>query len=100
MWTRTNSRTATQNAFRHFRDHGADFGARNAVDYVTQAQQFFRSPPAGRLTRVRANGDVVRYNPNTNTFGVMNASGAPRTFSKPDPSVHGYRTNLDYFNAQ
>jgi hypothetical protein len=30
----------------------------------------------------------------------MDASGAPRTFFKPDPAVHGYPTNLDYFNAQ
>jgi pyocin large subunit-like protein len=100
MWTATKNKSAAQNAFRHFRDHGADFGVENAVDYVKQAQQFLRSPPPGTLTRLRPNGDVVRYNPGTNTFGVMDASGAPRTLYKPDPSVHGYPSNLDYFNAQ
>jgi hypothetical protein len=100
MWTATKSKTAAQNALRHFKDHGADFGARSAVEYVNQAKQFLGSPPPGTLTRVRANGDVVRYNPDTNTFGVMDASGAPRTFFKPDPAVHGYPTNLEYFNAQ
>ena len=58
------------------------------------------SVPGIRVTRTRANGDIVRYDPRTNTFGAMDASGAPRTFFKPDPSVHGYQTNLDYFNAQ
>jgi RHS repeat-associated protein len=100
IWTATKSKSAAQNAFRHFKDHGADFGARNAVEFVEQAQQFLRSPPPGTLTRVRPNGDVVRYNPGTDTFGVMDASGAPRTLFKPDPAVHGYPTNLDYFNAQ
>ena len=50
--------------------------------------------------RLRTNGDVVRYNPGSNTFGVMDSSGAPRTYFRPDPAQHGYPTNLDYFNAQ
>ena len=40
------------------------------------------------------------FDPTTDTFGVMDANGAPRTMFKPDPAVHGYPTNLDYFNAQ
>jgi len=96
----TKTRTASQNALKHFQDHGADFGAVNAIDYVRQALSFLHNPPVGTLTRVRSNGDVVRYNPTTNTFGVMNASGEPRTFFKPDPAVHGYPSNLDYFYAQ
>ena len=31
---------------------------------------------------------------------VRAADGAPRTLFKPDPSEHGFPTNLDYFNAQ
>jgi pyocin large subunit-like protein len=49
---------------------------------------------------IRSNGDIVRYNPITDAFGVMDAAGAPRTFFKPDPIIHGYLTNLDYFHAQ
>jgi hypothetical protein len=30
MWTATKSKTPAQNALRHFKDHGADFGAKNA----------------------------------------------------------------------
>lgn len=100
LWTATKKSSIAQNAYRHFKDHGADFGAENAVDYVRQAHQFLQNPPAGTLTRTRANGDVVRFDPATDSFGVMDSAGAPRTFYKPDPAVHGYPTNLDYFNAQ
>ena len=100
LWTATRNNSTAQNAYRHFKDHGADFNARNAVDYVRQARDFLHNPPSGTLSRARSNGDVVRYNPATNTFGVMNEAGTPRTFYKPDPSMHGYPTNMEYFNAQ
>jgi hypothetical protein len=101
LWTATKSDSAAANALRHFNDHGADFpGLNNSLEYVADAQSFLRSPPSGTLTRLRTNGDVVRYNPGSNTFGVMDSSGAPRTYFRPDPAQHGYPTNLDYFNAQ
>jgi pyocin large subunit-like protein len=99
MWTSTKSQSVAENAFRHFKDHGADFGAKNAVDYARQAQNFMHNPGAGVLSKYRANGDVVRFDPATNAFGVMDKTGAARTFYKPDPGKHGYPTNLDYFNA-
>ncbi len=101
LWTSTKNQTSAQNALRHFDDHGAQFpDVTNATEYVAKAQDFLRTPPGGTLTRVRSNGDVVRYHPGSNTFGVMDASGAPRTLFRPDPSVHGHATNLDYFYAQ
>jgi pyocin large subunit-like protein len=72
----------------------------NSLEYVAEAQGFLRSPGAGVLTRTRTNGDVVRYDPGNNLFGVMDATGAPKTYFRPDPASHGYSTNLDYFNAQ
>ena len=56
--------------------------------------------PKGTLTKTRANGDVIKYNEKSNTFGVMTKNGTPRTMFKPDPSQHGYKTNLGYFNDQ
>jgi RHS repeat-associated protein len=101
FWTATNRRTSAQNAFQHFKDHGADVGAKNSVDYVLKAREFMQNPPPGTLTKVRArNGDVVRYEPSTNTFGVMDSNGSVRTFYKPDPAVHRQPTNMDYFNGQ
>jgi RHS repeat-associated protein len=101
LWTSTRRQSSAQNAYRHFIDHGADFpDAQNAVQYVEHAQDFLHNPPPGTLTKTRPNGDVIRYDPSTNTFGVMDTNGAPRTMFKPDPAAHGQPTNLDYFNAQ
>jgi pyocin large subunit-like protein len=100
MWTSTKSKSIAENALRHLKDHGADFGSKNAVDYVRKAQDFLHNSGAGALSKTRANGDVVRFEPATNAFGVMDKTGAPRTFYVPDPAKHGYPTNLDYFHAQ
>jgi hypothetical protein len=100
LWTSAKNKTPTENAHRHFVDHGIQVGARDVLEYVRKAQGFLRNPPPGTLTKVRPNGDVVRYHPATNTFGVMDSTGAPRTFFKPDPTVHGMSSNLDYFHAQ
>jgi filamentous hemagglutinin len=65
-----------------------------------QAEAFLTGPKVGGvLEKVRPNGDIVRYNPVTDGFGVASPT-AIRTYYKPDPAVHGYPTNLDYFNAQ
>lgn len=58
------------------------------------------NPPSGTLTKVRPNGETVYYNPATNTFAVKRADGVPRTMFKPNPDDHGFKTNLDDFNAQ
>ncbi|ASV88650.1 putative large secreted domain protein (plasmid) [Ochrobactrum quorumnocens] len=42
----------------------------------------------------------MRYNPVTEEFGVVSSSGDIRTYYRPDPTVHGWPTNLDYFNDQ
>lgn len=59
------------------------------------AQRFVNQPSQGVLSKVRANGDTVLYDPASNTFGVRAANGAPRTMFRPDPARHGYPTNLD-----
>ncbi|WP_206540014.1 hypothetical protein, partial [Ruegeria sp. ANG-R] len=101
LWTSTSKLDSVGNASGHWTKHGAEFPEySNATQYVQGAQGFLRNPPAGTLTSTRANGDVVRYNPSTNTFGVMTSDGTPRTMFRPSPSQHGYPSNLDYFYAQ
>jgi hypothetical protein len=83
----------------HFKDHGADFGAKSAEQYQKMADTFLNGPRgAGVLQKVRPNGDIVRYDPATEAYGVVTPDGTIRTYFKPDPKEHGLRTNLDYFN--
>ncbi len=85
----------------HFKRHGSDFGATTAPQYQRQADGFLTDPlPSGVLEKTRANGDVVRFNPTTDEFGVVSSTGTLRTYYKPCPTIHGHPTNLDYFNAQ
>jgi filamentous hemagglutinin len=72
----------------------------NAKQYVEAAHAFIYHPPAGTLTLTRSNHEVVFYDPKSNLFAVRAVNGAPKTFFKPDPAVHGYKTNLEYFYGQ
>ncbi|WP_259665730.1 hemagglutinin repeat-containing protein [Rhizobium binae] len=85
----------------HYNRHGNDFGAKSAAEYQAQAKAFLGGPiTPGILEKTRSNGDIVRYNPTTDEFGVVSSGGIIRTYYKPDPAVHGKGSNLDYFNAQ
>jgi hypothetical protein len=99
LWTSTSNKTSAENAFGHFKSHGEEFDdIGNASEYAAKAQDFLTTPPGG--TKVRPNGDVVRYHPGSNTFGVANSNGVPRTLFRPNTAEHGLPTNLDYFYAQ
>lgn len=85
----------------HYTRHGASFGATSPAQYEQAADAFLNGPlGTGVLQKIRANGDLLRYDPATEAFGVVKPDGTIRTYYKPDPTVHGYSTNLDYFNAQ
>lgn len=85
----------------HFSRHGHDFGANAAAAYERQADAFLNgSRAAGVLEKLRSNGDRIRYNPATEEFGIAKPDGTIRTYFKPDPALHGFRTNLDYYHAQ
>jgi RHS repeat-associated protein len=85
----------------HFEDHGSDFGATTAAEYAQQADTFLNGPlESGALEKIRPNGDIVRYNPASEEFGVATADGTIRTYFKPDPAIHGLPSNLDYFNER
>ena len=64
--------------------HAAEFPEFvNAKQYVEGAKNFLHNSRAGTLMKTRANGDILKYHPGTNTFGVMNATGVPRTIFRP-----------------
>jgi filamentous hemagglutinin len=89
----------------HFEDHGSDFGATTASEYEQQASDFLtnqENPDILEFERVRGYraGDTVRFNPETDEFGVISPDGSIRTYYRPDPNVHGFATNPDYFNFE
>jgi filamentous hemagglutinin len=76
--------SSVKNAFEHWKKHRAEFPEfLNAKQYLEGAKNFMHNSPAGTLMKTRANGDILKYHPGTNTFGVMDASGVPRTMFRP-----------------
>lgn len=104
IWTSTKKptpKTPVENAFSHWKKHGQEFPQyKNAKQYVDGAHDFMKNPPPGTLSKTRANGEKVFYDPKSNTFAVQTAEGTPKTMFKPDSATHGHKTNLDYFYAQ
>ena len=87
----------------HFERHGSDFGTayKTADEYAQGASDFLKKSQAeGMPTKIAADGTIRVYDPKTNTFASYNPDGTTKTFFKPDPKTHGYKTNLDYWKAQ
>ncbi|MGM7884549.1 VENN motif pre-toxin domain-containing protein, partial [Yersinia enterocolitica] len=101
IWSETKKKAPVPNAYGHWDKHKREFPEfQNSKQYVEAAHSFVNNPPPGTLVKVRPNGETVYYNPATNTFAVKRVDNVPRTMFKPDPADHGYKSNLDYFNAQ
>ncbi len=94
IWTQTATKSRVQNAFGHWKKHGAEFPElQNSKQYADAVREFVTSPPAGTLTKTRPNGDVLFFNPQTNTFAVRASNGAPRTMFRP-------KDGPDYWSKQ
>jgi pyocin large subunit-like protein len=73
----------------------------NAAAYEMMADAFFGPRPAAIAEgQRRGNGDIVRYDPITTHFGVIDNAGKIKTFYPAQPSVHHVGTNADYFIAE
>lgn len=71
---------------RHFQSHGSDFGTTRSDDYERLADSFMGNPlPSGVQEYRRNGGDILRYDPTTESFGVKDANDFIRTFYKPVP---------------
>jgi len=102
---------------RHFSEHGGDFRASNADEYEQMADTFLSGlKPEGVHECVRAGGSMLRYDPASEAFGVLDAQSIIRTYYKPIPCqsvpvamrdatrrrgrCHQYGTNLIYFRVE
>jgi len=92
IWSKRVDRTPVQNAFKHWKDHGEEFGEiQNSKQYVENAWKFRDRTDV--MVKVRPNAERVLYDPRSNTFGVFTERGVPKTMFKPKDS-------MDYFKAQ
>lgn len=102
---------------RHFSEHGSDFGASSAREYEELADVFLGgAKPVHVHECARQCGARLRYDPNTEAFGVLDATGVCRTYFKPVPCsslrgsiraamkqsgrCHSFANNLVYFKAE
>ena len=83
----------------HYKKHGKEFEANSKEEYLKMASNFVESKNPDILTRVCSDGKTYRYNPNTNELCAISKDNVLKTYFKPDPSVHKYPTNMDYFNS-
>ncbi|MBO1111680.1 VENN motif pre-toxin domain-containing protein [Bordetella petrii] len=93
-WSATKKLTSPENALAHWTKHGSEFPEySNASQYIEGAQNFVSNPPTNVLTKTRANGDMLLYDPASNIFAVKASDGAPRTMFRPTDGVN-------YWNKQ
>lgn len=79
----------------HFGNHGDEFGSASAKAYESAAKNFMKSPNTGNIQmNLRPNGEVVKYDTISNTFGVIKQDGTIKTFMKPDDAGAYYRRDL------
>jgi len=101
----------------HFRKHGGDFGASNAINYEQMADSFLGgNRQEGVHECVRLCGARLRYDPSSEEYGVLDAQATIRTYFKPVPCsqvpfhereatrqsgrCHIYASNLIYFKLE
>jgi hypothetical protein len=83
MWSDNRKYSAEDNATYHFKQAGADLGAKTLDEFLTKVHHFIDHPPPGVQVITRSNGDRLLYDPKDNIFAVARADGAPRTIFKP-----------------
>lgn len=85
----------------HFNKHWIEFWVKNSDEYFNLAKSFLTWKKWTLvIEKTRANWDLVRFNPNNNYFWVITKEWLIRTFFKPNPKIHWYKNNLEYFYAQ
>ena len=87
---------------KHFRKHGAEFGATSPVHYERLASTFLISPlnsDSEECTRIRE-GDYIRLDTVADEIAFKSFDGFIKTYFKPDTVVHGFSTNRDYFLSE
>jgi pyocin large subunit-like protein len=87
IWSSTKNKTSVQNAFGHWKDHKNEFPELlNVKQYVERCRNLIQNSE-GTLTKIRPNGEILRYHLNSNTFGAFTKEGVPKTMFRPRESL-------------
>jgi hypothetical protein len=71
---------------RHFAEHGMDFGARTQEEYEQMAEIFLTAAQRPSVVQCRRKtGDLIRFDTETEAYGVLDRNNIVRTFFKPIP---------------
>jgi filamentous hemagglutinin len=84
----------------HFEDHHAKFSNRpaNPQMYKMMADAFFGPRPVAVAEGERRNGDLIRYDPSTEHFGIIDRNRRILTFFPADPAYRVVQmSNAEYF---
>lgn len=86
----------------HFNNHWSDFWSLTKEEYLELAEKFAKDNNSKYLVEINKYEDsILKYDKDKNIFISVNKDTLEiRTFYKPDLNEHGFKTNLDYFNAQ
>lgn len=85
---------------RHFARHGEEFRVETADEYERLADEFLTGPLRdGAMECLRSNGDLVRFDPRTDEFGVRAQAGHISTYLIARPLPHAGQTSVEYFQS-
>lgn len=86
---------------RHFARHGQEFQASTADEYERLADAFMIGPlRQGALECLNTEGNIVRFDPRTEEFGVLTGAGHIATFMIVRPLPSSRQTSMDYFRSK
>lgn len=87
--------TSAENARGHFEHHRSEFPElKTERQYVDTANDFVTDPPETAEIFVRESGEVMIYDPPTNTFAVRTPEGPPATYMRPDLGAEYWAKDL------
>lgn len=87
----------------HFTRHAPLLGLATPADYQAEADEFLGNPVllAGVLECVRAHsGDKIRYNPNTEEWGVLSATNVIKTYYILTTAITIHGSGMNYFISE
>ena len=89
IWSSGKSGKPLQNLMGHWQKHKKEFSEiNNVIEYLGMARNVVKT---AQMSKTRANGEKLFYDPKTNTFVATLPDGTPKTMFRP-------KNGMEYFN--